>query len=137
VSTARALAVAPAMDRTRGALWQIPTRTRHLPTMQVKPVGTVGVMAWPQLFSAMSCDEANQVHGTGQSVGKAGAQGVPNTRQIHRCPLHLSSITLHNQTYRTHAVDIHFITRQSVYYNVAERRFFATTVVQSNKYYIF
>jgi len=72
------------MDRTRGALWQIPTRTRHLPTMQVKPVGTVGVMAWPQLFRAMSCDEADQVHGTGQSVGKARAPGVPITRQIHK-----------------------------------------------------
>ena len=70
------------MDRTRGVLWQIPTRTRHLLTMQVKPVGTVGVMAWPQLFRAMSCDEADQVHGTGQSVRKARARGVPITRQI-------------------------------------------------------
>ena len=72
------------MVRTRGALWRIPTRTRHLPTMQVKPVGTVGVMAWPQLFRAISCDEADQVHGTGQSVGKARAQGVPIKRQIHK-----------------------------------------------------
>jgi hypothetical protein len=79
-SSETALAEAPAMVCTRGTLWQIPTRMRHLPTMQVKPVGTVGVMAWPQLFRAMPCDEADQVHGAGQSVGKARAQGVPITR---------------------------------------------------------